>query len=50
LFKHYIFALSDTEPGETNLVEHIIDTSEEKPVKTTPRCLWYALRRELEDE
>ena len=50
LSKHDVFAMSDTELGETNLVEHTIDTGEAKPVKTAPRCLPYALLRELEEE
>ena len=50
LSKHDVFAMSDTELGETNLVEHTIDTGEAKPVKTAPRRLPYALRRELEEE
>ena len=31
-------------------MEHAIETGEAKPVKTAPRCLPYALRRELKDE
>ena len=50
LSKHDVFALSDTELGETNLVKHTIDTGDAKPVNTAPRRLPYALRRELEDE
>ena len=38
------------ELGETNLVEHVIDTGEAKPAKSLPRRLPYALRRELEEE
>jgi len=44
------FALSDTESGETSLMEHVIETGEATPVKTAPRRLPYALRKELEDE
>ena len=50
LCKHSCFALEDTELGETGLVEHVIDTGEAKPVKTSPRRLPYVLRKELEDE
>ena len=50
LSRHDIFTLSDTELGKTNMVEHVIDTGEVKSVKTAPRFLPYALRRELEDE
>ena len=45
-----VFALSDEELGETDLVSHIIDTGDAKPVKTLPRRLPYALRAELEEE
>ena len=45
-----VFALNDSELGETNLVTHNIDTGNAKPVQTLPRCLPYALRKELEDE
>ena len=50
LHKHESFALKDTKLGETNLVEHIIDTGEAKPAKIPPRRLPYALRKELEQE
>ena len=50
LHKHESFALKDTELGETNLVEHVIDTGEAKPAKIPPRRLPYALRKELEQE
>ena len=50
LSKHASFALQDTELGETNLVEHAIDTGEAKPAKIPPRRLPYALRKELEEE
>jgi len=42
--------MSDTKLGETNLVEHTIYTGEAKPVKTAPRRLPCAVRRELEEE
>ena len=48
--KHDVFALSDSELGETNLVEQVIDAGEAKPARTAPRHLPYAVRRELEDE
>ena len=45
-----MFALSDEELGETDLVEHQIEMSEHKPFKVFPRRLPYALREELEVE
>ena len=48
--KHQVFALSDTELGETDLVEHSIETADNQPVKVSPRTLPYALRTELEAE
>ena len=45
-----VFALTDEELGETNLITHSIDTGDVKPVKTVPRRLPYALRQELEEE
>ena len=50
LARHDSFAMTDTELGETDIVEHSIDTGNAKPVKTFPRRLPYALRRELEEE
>ena len=45
-----VFALSDEELGETELVEHCIDTGGAKPVRTSPRRFPYSLRSELEEE
>ena len=45
-----VFALSDQELGETDLVTHTIDTGNARPVQTSPRRLPYALRKELEEE
>ena len=45
-----VFALTDKELGETDLVEHSIDMSDTTPVKSPPRRLPYALRNELESE
>ena len=45
-----VFALSDKELGETNVVSHSIDTGNAPPVKSTPRRLPYSLRKELEEE
>ena len=46
-----VFALTEHELGETNLVEHQIDLEQDTlPVRTTPRRLPYALRTELEKE
>ena len=50
LLKHDSFAIYDEELGETDLVEHSIDTGNAKPVKTFPRRLPYALREELDGE
>ena len=51
LSKQYeVFALSDDKLGETDVVEHSIVTSVEKPVKEAPRRLPYALRKQLEEE
>ena len=50
LGKSEVFALSDEELGETDVVEHSIDTSTAKPVKEPPRRLPYALRKQLEEE
>ena len=36
--------------GETDVVEHTIDTSAARPVKEPPRRLPYALRKQLEEE
>ena len=38
LSKHDVFAMSNTELGETNLVEHTIDTGDAKCSKTTAIC------------
>ena len=48
--KSEVFALSDEELGETDVVEHSIDTSTAKPMKQPPRRLPYALQKQLEDE
>lgn len=45
-----IFALCDEELGETDIVNHGIDTGSSPPVQSTPRRLPYALRKELEQE
>ena len=44
-----VFALSDEELGETDAVEHSIDTSTARPVKQPLRRLPYALRKQLKD-
>ena len=43
-----IFALTDYELRETDLVTHSIDAGNSAPVKTLPRRLPYVLRQELE--
>jgi len=45
-----VFALTDEELGETDLVTHSIDAGNAKLIKTVPRRLPYALRQELEEE
>ena len=45
-----VFALQDSELGETDLVTHTIDTGSAKLVQTSPRQLPYVLRQELEQE
>ena len=50
LSEHQAFALSEQELGEPDIVEHVIDTGNEKPVKAYPRSLPNALRMELEEE
>ena len=50
LGKSEVFALSDEELGETDVVEHSVDISTAKPVKEPPRRLPYALRKQLEEE
>ena len=48
--QHQVFALNDSELGETSLVEHDIKVTDDIPVVTQPRRLPYALRAELERE
>ena len=48
--KSNVFALTDKELGQTDLVEHSIELSDSTPIRTAPRRLPYALRSELEDE
>ena len=50
LSEHQAFALSEQELEESDVVEHVIDTGNAKPVKTCPRRLPYALHVELEEE
>ncbi len=48
--EHQAFTLLEQELGETDVVEHVIDTATEKPVKACPLRLPYALRSmELEE-
>ena len=46
----HIFALCDKELGETDIVTQSIDPGTSPLVKSTPRRLPYALRKELEEE
>ena len=48
--KHGVFALSEKELGETDLIEHSIAMKDFTPVRTAPRRLPYALRSELESD
>ena len=50
LEKNEVFALSDEELGETDVVEHSIDITVAKPVKEASRRLPYAMRQQLELE
>ena len=50
LSHHSVFALSDEELGETNLVEHEIKLTDNTTITSPPRRLPYALRTELEEE
>jgi len=45
-----VFALTDEELGETDLVTYSINMGNARPVKTLPERLPYALRQELEEE
>ena len=47
LEKNEVFALSDEELGETNVVEHSIDMMGAKLVKEPPRRFLYASRQQL---
>ena len=44
------FALNDLELGETDVMQHGINTDGAPPVKTSPRRIPYTLRKELEEE
>ena len=50
LENHCIFALSDEELGETDLVEHDINLTDSVPITTHPNRLPYALHAKLEEE
>ena len=45
-----VFALTDYELGEVDLVEHKLTMKEHQPIRAPPRRLPYALREELESE
>ena len=47
---HEVFALTDSELGDTDIVTHSIDTGNAPPVRASPRRLPYVLRKELEKE
>ena len=48
LAQNETFALNDLELGETDVVQHSINTNGAPPVKTSPRRIPYTLRKELE--
>ena len=50
ILKHSVFALTEKELGQTDLVEHSIAMNDSIPIRTTPRRLSYALRNKLEME
>ena len=50
LDRYQVFALTDEELGETDLVDHHIEMTDHKPIKVFPHRLPYALRAELEAE
>ena len=45
-----VFSMFKFDLGLTNLVQHIIDTKDEKPVKIPPRRVPLAQRKEVETE
>ena len=47
---HDVFALTDSELGDTDIVTHSIDTGNAPPVRASPRRLPYVLRKELEKD
>ena len=44
-----VFALCDEELGESDVLEHSIDTAGATPVREAPRRLPYTLRKQLEE-
>ena len=42
--------MCDEELGETDVIEHSIDTASANPVRKAPRRLPHALRKQLEEE
>ena len=46
---HHLFAISPSELGHTNLVEHSINTGDHPPIKQPVRRLPFALRHTVED-
>ena len=50
LARNETFVLNDLELGETEVVQHNINTNGAPPVKTSPRRIPYTLRKELEKE
>ena len=50
LIRHSSFAKEDTELGETNMVEHSIDTGVARPTYTFSCRLPYALRMKIEEQ
>ena len=44
-----VFALNPSELGTTDMVQHVIDTGDNHPVRQPPRCIPFALRGKVEE-
>ena len=44
-----MFALNPSELGTTDMVQHVIDTGDNHPVRQPPRCIPFALRGKVEE-
>ena len=45
----HVFALDNSELGSTDLVEHLIDTGDSKPIHQHPRRIPFALREKVDE-